>query len=366
MIGGYIDMSKKQEEKSIQKYLRKSRHHLGALALCLVLVGALAGFLGACGPKEGSKPTPSQAAAPAIGEAAKTEVSEAGTTEASKAEDATGAETTKAEDADATKAEDTGATKEAAAEAKTPTEGQVTLKVGATIRPHAEILHAAEAALAAAGIKLEVVEFQDYVQVNPALEAGEIDANYFQHNKYLDDYNAAHGDKLVALANIHYEPLGIYPGTKKDLAEIAEGDTIAVPNDSTNEGRALLLLQQAGLITLKDAANLTSTIMDIKDNPHKLNFKELDAAQIPRALPDVAYAVVNGNYALQAGLQADKAALLLEDKEGEAGTVYANVICVRKESADDPNLKKLCEVLKSEELQNFITKTYAGSVLPSK
>lgn len=356
-------MSKNTQTTTIQKRHFRSGHRLGALVLCFALVGALAGFLGACAPKEGSKPTPSQASKPVTGDAAKTEVTESTVTEASQAETTEAAETTKAEE---TQAADTEATKESEAEAKKPVEGQVTIKVGATIRPHAEILKSAEAALAEAGIKLEVVEFQDYVQINPALEAGEIDANYFQHNKYLDDYNANHGNKLVALANIHYEPLGIYPGTKKDLAEIADGDTIAVPNDSTNEGRALLLLQQAGLITLKDAANLTSTILDIKDNPHKLNFKELDAAQIPRALPDVAYAVINGNYALQAGLQADKAALLLEDKEGQAGTVYANVICVRKESAEDPNLKKLCEVLKSEEIQNYITKTYSGSVLPSK
>ena len=178
-----------------------------------------------------------------------------------------------------------------------------TVKVGASPTPHAEILNAAKDMLKAEGINLEIIEYSDYVQPNVALDSKDLDANYFQHKPYLDDFNAQKGTKLSSMGGVHYEPFGIYAGKCKSLKDLKKGAIVAVPNDATNEGRALLLMQDQGLITLKDGVGLTATVRDIKDNPKKLRIEEIEAAQLVRALPDVDIAIINGNYAILGGLK---------------------------------------------------------------
>jgi YaeC family lipoprotein len=245
-----------------------------------------------------------------------------------------------------------------------PAVESVTIKVGASPEPHAQILEAAKALLAAQGITLEIREFTDYVLPNTALQDGDLDANYFQHMPYLTDFNAQHGTTIVSIGDIHYEPFGIYPGKTKTLADLADGASVALPNDTTNEARALLLLAAEGLITLPDNSGLTVTARDIVSNPKNLKFNELEAAQIPRVLPDVDIAVINGNYALEAGLNAATDAIATEASDSLAADTYANIIAVRAGDEGRPELVALVNVLKSAEIQQFINDTYAGAVVP--
>ena len=240
------------------------------------------------------------------------------------------------------------------------------ITVAASVTPHAEILAKAKEILAGQGYDLEVKEFEDYVQPNYVVESGEFDANYFQHVNYLNSFNEENGTHLTIAENgkIHYEPFGIYGGTKKSLDEVADGDAIAVPNDTTNEARALLLLQQEGLIKLKDGAGITATVNDIAENPHNLKIVEIEAAQVSKQLPDVAYAVINGNYAMQAGLSVEKDALAVESADGDAIQQYVNIIAVKEGNESLPKIKALTDVLHSDEIKQFINDTYKGSVVP--
>lgn len=238
------------------------------------------------------------------------------------------------------------------------------LKIGATPTPHAEVLHEAAKLLEEQGIELEIVEFTDYTTINPALDSGDLDANYFQHGQYLDDFNEKNKTHLVAAGKVHYEPYGLYGGRAKSLDDLTDGAQIAVPNDATNEARALLLLEQAGLIKLKEGAGILATIHDIAENPHNLDIVELAAEQIPRALEDVDFAVINGNYAISAGLNVATDALVIESADGEAGQVYANVVAVKEGHENDKAVQALLDVLHSEELADWITDKYQGAVLP--
>ena len=238
-----------------------------------------------------------------------------------------------------------------------------TITVAASPTPHSEILEAAKPLLAEKGYELDIKVFEDYVQPNEVVNSGEIDCNYFQHVPYLESFNEEKGTDLVVAGKIHYEPLGIYPGTKKTLEEIGEGDVIAVPNDTTNEARALLLLQFNGIIKLKDGAGITATKQDIAENPHNVEIKELEAAQIPHVKDEVAYSVMNGNYALQAGLIAAKDALSYELPDSEAAATYVNVIAVKAGNEENEGIKALVEVLKSDEIKKFIADNYDGAVI---
>ena len=238
-----------------------------------------------------------------------------------------------------------------------------TITVAASPTPHSEILEAAKPLLAEKGYELDIKVFEDYVQPNEVANSGEIDCNYFQHVPYLESFNEEKGTDLVVAGKIHYEPLGIYPGTKKTLEEIGEGDVIAVPNDTTNEARALLLLQDNGIIKLKDGAGITATKQDIAENPHNVEIKELEAAQIPHVKDEVAYSVMNGNYALQAGLIAAKDALSYELPDSEAAATYVNVIAVKAGNEENEGIKALVEVLKSEDIKKFIADNYDGAVI---
>lgn len=240
------------------------------------------------------------------------------------------------------------------------------IKVAASATPHAEILEEAAKLLAEQGYDLQVTVFDDYVQPNLVVESGEFDANYFQHIPYLESFNAEQGTHLVNAGGIHYEPFGIYPGTKAALEDVTEGDVIAVPNDTTNEARALLLLQDNGLLTLKKDAGLTATVNDIVENPYNLKFQELEAAQIARVKGEVAYVVLNGNYALQAGFSAEKDAIAYEKKDSEAAKTYVNLIAVKEGNETDAGILALLETLKSEEIRQFISETYDGAVVSAE
>ena len=239
-----------------------------------------------------------------------------------------------------------------------------TLKVAASPTPHAEILNAAKDILAEQGIDLEVIEFTEYVQPNLVTESGEVDANYFQHKPYLDGFNVKQGTHLVSVGPVHYEPLGIYPGKSDDLANIADGATIAVPNDTTNEARALQLLATQGLITVRDGAGLTATINDITENPHNIKFEEIEAAQLPRTVQDVDFAVINGNYALAAGFSVKNDALATEDASSEAAQTYANILAVKEGRENDPAIQALYAALTSDKVKDYINSTYDGAVVP--
>jgi D-methionine transport system substrate-binding protein len=241
---------------------------------------------------------------------------------------------------------------------------QVKIVVGATPTPHGEILEAAKSILAAQGIELEIKEFTDYVQPNLALDSGQLDANYFQHQPYLTDFNAENGTKLVSIGNIHYEPLGLYPGKTASLDALADGAQVAVPNDTTNEARGLLLLESQGLIKIKADAGLTATVNDITENPKSLNILEVEAAQIPRSLQDVDVAVINGNYAIEAGLNAQTDALAKEENDSLAAETFANIITVREGDENRPELKALVSVLQGDEIRKFIEDKYQGAVVP--
>ena len=240
-----------------------------------------------------------------------------------------------------------------------------TIKVAASATPHAEILEEAKPILEKEGWDLEVTVFDDYVQPNLVVESGDFDANYFQHIPYLDNFNEEQGTHLVNAGGIHYEPFGIYPGTKKTLDDLEDGDTIAVPNDTTNEARALLLLQDNGLIKLKDGAGLTATVTDIEENPYNLDIVELEAAQVARVVDETAYVVLNGNYALAAGFSVAKDALAYEKSDSEAAKTYVNIIAVKEGNEENPGVQALVDVLKSDEIRNYINETYDGAVIPS-
>ena len=239
-----------------------------------------------------------------------------------------------------------------------------TITVAASPTPHAEILEQAKPILQAMGWTLEVKEFQDYVQPNNVVESGEFDANYFQHIPYLENFNEEQGTHLVNAGGIHYEPFGIYPGTKSSLDDIAEGDTIAVPNDTTNEARALLLLQDNGILKLKDGAGLTATVLDIEENPYNVEILELEAAQIPRVKDEVAYVVLNGNYALDAGFSVAKDSLAYEKSDSDAAKTYVNVIAVKEGNENSEKILALVGALKSDAIRQYINDTYDGAVVP--
>lgn len=241
-----------------------------------------------------------------------------------------------------------------------------TLKVAASATPHAEILEQAKPILAEQGWNLEVTIFDDYIQPNNVVESGEFDANYFQHIPYLDSFNEEHGTHLVNAGGIHYEPFGIYPGTKNDLSTLESGDVIAVPNDTTNEARALLLLQDNGILTLKDGVGLEATVRDIVDNPYDIKIQELEAAQVPRVKDEVAFAVMNGNYAMEAGFSVSKDAVAYEKSDSEAAKTYVNVIAVLESNKDNEGIKALVDVLKSDAIVDYINNTYDGGVIPFK
>lgn len=243
-------------------------------------------------------------------------------------------------------------------------DGKIVIDIAASSTPHAEILEEAKKLMDEKGYDLEITVFEDYVQPNEVVESGEYAANYFQHIPYLDSFNEEKGTHLVNAGGIHYEPFGIYPGTKSSLDEIAEGDSIAVPNDTTNEARALLLLQDNGLITLKEDAGLTATINDIVENPYNLEIVELEAAQVARVTSENAFVVLNGNYALQAGYSVSKDAIAFETTDSEAAQTYVNVIAVKEGNESAEAIKALVEVLKSEEMKAFIEEKYDGSVIP--
>lgn len=242
----------------------------------------------------------------------------------------------------------------------------IEIVVGATAEPHAVILNsdAVKNSLAEQGYSIKVVEYTDYVQPNVATQDGSLDANFFQHVPYLDDFNAKNGTTLKAVANVHFEPLGIYPGKTASLDALQDGAQIAVPNDTTNEARALLLLQKAGLITLKENVGLEATKNDIVDNPKNLDIVEVEAAQAPKVLQDVDLAVINGNYALSNGLSASEDALLVEDTASEAATTYANVIVVKEGNEESDKTKALIKAVTSEETKNFINEQWKGAVVP--
>ena len=239
-----------------------------------------------------------------------------------------------------------------------------TITVAASETPHSEILEAAKPILEEEGYDLEVTVFDDYVQPNEVVESGDFDANYFQHIPYLNSFNEDKGTHLVNAGGIHYEPFGIYPGTKSSLDDIADGDTIAVPNDTTNEARALLLLQDNGIIKLKDGAGLEATVNDIEENPYNVEIVELAAEQVARVAEETSYIVLNGNYALQAGYSVSKDALAYETSDSEAAKTYVNVIAVKEGNENSDKIKALVDVLKSDEIKDFINEKYDGAVIP--
>ena len=238
-----------------------------------------------------------------------------------------------------------------------------TITVGATASPHAEILNALKDTLASEGVDLVVKEYTDYVMPNTAVENGEIDANYFQHITYMNDFNAENGTHLVDAADVHYEPMGIYGGKSNDLNNIPDGASIAVPNDTTNEARALQLLAAQGIITLPEGSDQNVTKKDIVENPHNVNIVELEAAAVPRALEDSDFAVINGNYALAAGLTADDG-LAFEGDDSLGATMYVNVLAVKEGNENNEAVQALVKVLTSDEIRDYINTQYNGVFVP--
>ena len=238
--------------------------------------------------------------------------------------------------------------------------------VGATIQPHAEILNsdAFQNKIKELGYSVKVVEYTDYVQPNEATQDGSLDANFFQHKPFLDDYNKENKGNLVSVAKVHYEPYGLYAGKTKNLENIKDGALIAVPNDSSNEARALQMLQAGGLITMKEGVGLEATVKDIVENPHNISFKEIESAQTPLVLKDVDFAVINGNYAMQAGLNVQKDALLIEDAKSVGAETYANILVVKEENKDSDKTKALVKAITSDEVKRFMEEKYSGAVIP--
>lgn len=318
--------------------------------IAAILTAALAlGTLTACGG--------SGDATTADSSAAETESTEdAGNTE----------EAVPAEEETAAPEEGADAEADANADTEAAVESKGTIKIAASATPHAEILEQAKPLMEAQGWELDVTVFNDYVQPNQVVESGEFDANYFQHIPYLDSFNEEQGTHLVNAGGIHYEPFGIYPGTKSDLTTLEKGDVIAVPNDTTNEARALLLLQDNGVITLKDGVGLEATVRDITDNPNEIEIQELEAAQVPRVKDEVAFVVLNGNYAMEAGFSVAKDAVAYEQADSEAAKTYVNVIAVKEGNENNEGIKALVDVLKSDEITKYINDNYDGGVIPFK
>ncbi len=255
-----------------------------------------------------------------------------------------------------------GSSSDSSASSAAGADGNV-IRVGASPSPHAEILNQVKDALAEKGYTLEVVEYNDYILPNTALENDELDANYFQHITYLNDFNEENGTHLVSAAGIHFEPFGLYAGKTTSLADLPDGATAAVPNDTTNEARALLLLEQEGLIKLKEGAGLTATKQDVAENPKNLDIQEVEAAQLPRVLQDVDIAAINGNYALEADLNVSDA-LAVEGSESDAANAYVNVIAVKEGNELSEKTQALVEALTSDAVKSYIQQTYDGAVVP--
>ena len=268
---------------------------------------------------------------------------------------------------DGTKVDAQTVASESQTDGESQTEAQetenVVLRVGANITPHAEILEVAKPILAEQGITLEIVQIEDSITPNTVVIEGSLDANYFQHVPYLDQFNLENGSDLVSVGAVHYEPFGIYAGKTTDLKDLPEGAIVAVPNNVTNEARALLLLDQEGIITLKDDAGITATVEDIEDNPLNIQFKELAPEQLVAALPDVDVAVINGNYAIEGGLHVSQA-LAVEANDGLAAQTYGNIIATTPDKANDPAIIALVEVLQGPEIAAYINETYDGAVVP--
>ncbi len=312
--------------------------------IAAILTAALAlGTLTACGGSDEGA-APAQDDAPAQ--------------EEDSAEDAAPAEEDAAAGESESPADDAAADGEAV-------EAKGTITIAASATPHAEILEQAAPLLAAQGWTLEVTVFNDYVQPNMVVESGEFDANYFQHIPYLDSFNEEQGTHLVNAGGIHYEPFGIYPGTKSDLTTLEKGDVVAVPNDTTNEARALLLLQDNGVITLKDGVGLEATVRDIVDNPNEIEIQELEAAQVPRVKDEVAFVVLNGNYALEAGFSVAKDAVAYEQADSEAAKTYVNVIAVKEGNENNEAVQALVKALQSDTVKDYINNTFGGAVVPA-
>ena len=254
-----------------------------------------------------------------------------------------------------------GAATTAAASSGAASDNVIT--VGASPSPHAEILEAIKPELEAQGYELKVVEYSDYVQPNVALSEGDLDANYFQHLPYLENYNTENGTDLASAGAIHFEPMGLYAGKSSDIASVPDGAKIAVPSDATNEARALLLLQDQGVIKLTDGVGLEATANDIVENPHNVELVEVEAAAVPRSLQDVDFGVINGNYALSAGLDTS-ATIASEGADSEAAQTYANIIAVRSGDENSEKTQALLKALTSDTARKFIEDTYKGSVIP--
>ena len=235
------------------------------------------------------------------------------------------------------------------------------IKIGATVTPHSEILEKVKENLATSGYTLDIVIYNDYMLPNTALEDGELDANFFQHGPYLEDFNKENGTHIVSVAPIHFEPMGIYAGKSSSLSDVADGASIAVPNDTTNEARALLLLEANGLIKLKDGAGIASTVIDIEENPYNLKIEELEAAQVPKAIQDVDFAVVNGNYAIEAGLSDP---IAVEASDSLAADTYANIVCVKEGNENSDKTKALVDAILKDNVRDFINSNYKGAVVP--
>ena len=275
----------------------------------------------------------------------------------------TAAADTKTEETKSEESKEAGGSEETTAAEKAAPGDLKKIVVGASPAPHAEILKAAQEILAQKGYELDIKEYVDYIQPNLALESGDLDANYFQHLPYLESFNEENGTKLVSAAAIHYEPFGIYAGKASSLEELADGARVAVPNDTSNEARALLLLEDQGLIKLKEGADLTVTKNDIVENPKNLELYEVEAAQIPRVVEDVDIAVINGNYAIEAGFKVSEA-LAVEDSQSIAATTYGNVIAVQEGKENDEAIQALIQALTSEEVKKFMEEKYEGAVVP--
>lgn len=313
--------------------MKKFKTKTAALVLAVIAAAALT----ACGAKEdtANKETPTDSTEAAGNEAAADTATETAADSAAK-EESTGTESKELKP----------------------------ITVAATEVPHAEILEAAKPILAEQGWDLKVTVFNDYIQPNEVVESGDFDCNFFQHTPYLDSFNAERNTHLVNVGEIHYEPLGIYASKETDLAAITDGATIAVPNDTTNEARALLLLQDNGLLKLKENAGMTATKTDIAENPHNIEIVELEAAQVSRVLGETSFVVLNGNYALQAGLNVQKDAITYETADSEAAKTYVNIIVVKEGNENNEGVKALVDVLKSDEIKTFINEKYQGSVVP--
>ncbi len=235
------------------------------------------------------------------------------------------------------------------------------IKIGATVTPHSEILEKVKENLASSGYTLDIVIYNDYVLPNTALEDGELDANFFQHGPYLEDFNKENGTHIISVAPIHFEPMGLYAGKSSSIEDVADGASVAVPNDTTNEARALLLLEANGLIKLKEGAGISSTVIDIEENPHNLKIEELEAAQVPKAIQDVDFAVVNGNYAIEAGLSDP---IVVEASDSLAADTYANIICVKEGNENSDKTKALVDAVLKDNVRDFINSNYKGAVVP--